>query len=134
MIRVPVPYASPHAESQHRNEWRGVAGWLILAGLVLVPQTLTAALDTTQPTASRSIALRIDPNTATHAELTLLPGIGPKLAEAIIVFREKSPHNPAFRNESDLDQVPRVGPSVLSRSRDLLRFPGHAHHPAESIP
>jgi DNA uptake protein ComE-like DNA-binding protein len=112
-----------HAPSSTAHQ-RGVAGWLIIASLALAIQTRIAASNSTDSrTTPRSIALRIDPNSASRAELTLLPGIGPELADAIITFRESSERRPAFRDESDLDRVPRIGPSVLGRARDMLRFP-----------
>ncbi len=54
--------------------------------------------------------MRIDLNTATAAELALLPGVGPKLAEGIVEDRSL---NGPFQSISDLDRVKWVGPSVL---------------------
>lgn len=48
-------------------------------------------------------------NTATQTELERLPGIGPKLAERIIVARQAKP----FTSFADLDQVPGIGPKLL---------------------
>jgi DNA uptake protein ComE-like DNA-binding protein len=73
---------------------------------------------------SRSDArLRIDPNTATVAELLLLPGVGPAIAAKIIDFRDKSAIKPAFSRLQDLDAVHGVGTVRLERWRDMLRFP-----------
>ncbi len=54
--------------------------------------------------------MRIDLNTATAAELALLPGIGPKLAEGIVEDRNL---NGLFHSISDLDRVRWVGPVIL---------------------
>ena len=70
-----------------------------------------------QPAAPTSGALgggQIDVNTATAAQLTELPGIGPSLAAAIVAFR--SEHGP-FATLDALEQVPGIGPSKLSQLR-----------------
>jgi competence protein ComEA len=73
--------------------------------------------DAPLPTASGGDIINI--NTATLEELDTLPGIGPSLAEEIIIFRET---NGAFANLDDLDLVPGIGPSILEDIRDLIRF------------
>ena len=59
---------------------------------------------------------RIDLNTATQAQLESLPGIGPKLAQEIIRYREVQP----FRAVSELDDVSGIGPAKLEAVRDLV--------------
>lgn len=60
---------------------------------------------------------RIDLNTATHAELRLLPGIGEQLAERIARVRaDKGP----FKKVDDLRQVPGAGPATLERLRSWV--------------
>ncbi|MBL8880601.1 MAG: helix-hairpin-helix domain-containing protein [Phycisphaerales bacterium] len=103
---------------------RGLAAWLIVANLIVALCAFAPGRAPRGGTpSSESAALRIDPNTATQAELTLLPGVGPKLADAIIAYRQAAPRKPAFRNAVDLDLVPRIGPSILERSQIMLRFP-----------
>jgi len=60
----------------------------------------------------------IDINTATGAELELLPGIGPALAQRIIDHRRE--HGP-FRRVEDLDDVKGIGPRTLEKLRPLVR-------------
>ena len=48
----------------------------------------------------------VDPNRAGPAELALLPGIGPRLAEAVVRYREA--HGP-FRCARDLEKVKGLG-------------------------
>lgn len=66
-----------------------------------------------EPTA----AAKININTASAAELELLPGIGPALAQRIIEHRTKSGR---FRRVDDLDNVRGVGPKTLERLRPLI--------------
>ena len=57
-------------------------------------------------------------NTATQAELETLPGVGPKLAQRIIVARKQQ----AFTSLEDLDRVSGVGKSTLDRWRDRVTW------------
>ena len=57
-------------------------------------------------------SLRIDLNSATPAQLMLLPGVGETLAERIAKCRaDKGP----FQRVEDLRQVPGIGPATLER-------------------
>lgn len=98
---------------------RAAVAILAVVGLT----TLSLAL--AQPTASDppplEIALRINPNTASPAELQLLPRIGPAMAEAIIDYRDSMPA-PAFREVNDLQKVHRIGPLTAARLEPYLSF------------
>ncbi len=59
-------------------------------------------------------------NTATWEELSTLPGIGPKTAQAIIQFRDR--HGP-FKSPEDLLQVRGLGPKKLAAIRERLIAP-----------
>jgi len=59
-----------------------------------------------------SIRLRINLNTATAAELDLLPRIGPALAGRIIEDRQR---NGPYRSIDDLDRVPGIGPKTIAK-------------------
>jgi competence ComEA-like helix-hairpin-helix protein len=60
----------------------------------------------------REWTYRIDLNEGTREELTLLPGIGPHLAEEIVKYRQASG---PFQSLSDLERVKGVGPSKIAR-------------------
>ena len=66
---------------------------------------------------------RIDPNTASAEELSVLPGLGPSKAQAIVDFRQTHPE-PAFRSPEDLGRVRGIGPSIIATLRPYLYFEG----------
>ena len=59
----------------------------------------------------------IDLNTATAEELEKLPGVGPKLADAIIQFRTRQ----RFQTVDELDNVPGIGAKRLADIRPYVR-------------
>lgn len=61
----------------------------------------------------------INVNTATSAELELLPQIGPKMAERIIEYRTS---HGRFKSLNDLDKVKGIGPKTLEKLKLLVRF------------
>lgn len=62
----------------------------------------------------------VNVNTATVEQLTLLPGIGPSRAEAIVEARQRRP----FRAVQDLLRVRGIGRSTLLRLRPYLTVQG----------
>lgn len=59
----------------------------------------------------------LDLNSAKAEELQKLPGIGEKLAQTIVSFREQ---NGPFQTVEDLLQVPGIGEKRLAAIRDLV--------------
>jgi competence ComEA-like helix-hairpin-helix protein len=59
-------------------------------------------------------------NTATAEELATLPGIGPRLAAAIVADRER---NGPFRAVADLQRVRGIGPVLVTRLTGRIRIP-----------
>lgn len=57
-------------------------------------------------------------NQGTVSDLETLPGVGPVLAERIVVFREE---NGRFETVDDLLEVPGIGEAKLASLRDLVR-------------
>lgn len=63
------------------------------------------------------VPIRLDPSTASVAELGLLPGIGEERARAIVLHRVR---HGRFRSADDLTAVPGLGPkSVAALLPDL---------------
>ncbi|MBW2245119.1 MAG: helix-hairpin-helix domain-containing protein [Deltaproteobacteria bacterium] len=69
----------------------------------------------------------LDPNDASALELTVLPGIGPARADAIVAQRTRTP----FCRPADLERVHGLGPRTVARLRDWLAIePGAPGCPA----
>jgi competence protein ComEA len=66
---------------------------------------------------STSAPQKVNVNAAEPWLLQALEGIGPKLAEAIVAYREE--HGP-FRRAEDLARVPGIGPATVDRIRDFI--------------
>lgn len=62
----------------------------------------------------------ININTATAEELTLLPGVGPARAEAIVAMRTTEP----FHAVEDLVKVKGIGPKMFEKIRPFVTLEG----------
>ena len=69
------------------------------------------------PPENTALAAPVDINTAPAAELAELPGIGEKLADAIIAYREA---NGAFKRIEDIVNVPGIGEGKLAAVKDSI--------------
>ena len=63
----------------------------------------------------------VDANTASPALLTYVAGVGPKLSERIVAFRNE---NGAFRNRKQLLKVSGLGPKAFEQAAGFLRIRG----------
>jgi comEA protein len=82
---------------------------------LLVPGR-TAMVNALEPTASKTpIGERINLNTANLTQLEALPGVGPKFAARLIDGRP-------YSSFEDVDRVKGVGPKMLEKLKNLVRF------------
>jgi competence protein ComEA len=86
-----------------------------------LPVLLEEARETRDAQSRRSEPLgaqeTMDPNRSGEEELDRLPGVGPRVAEAIIRHRAEKG---GFRRPEDLLDVPGIGPATLARIRPHL--------------
>ncbi|MDA0657591.1 MAG: helix-hairpin-helix domain-containing protein [Planctomycetota bacterium] len=121
--------APPPPRSVGREYWPLTAGdQVVVASLLCIclAATVYRVLWTVGPAPhlvkidqlpSRRIEFRIDINTTDWPLLDLLPGISEKMAQRIVAYREK--HGP-FRQPSELQQIPGIGPKLVERVRPHL--------------
>jgi competence protein ComEA len=107
----------------------GGIGWSVARGLtpwrgssVAVAQAPTEGDQAGSPAsghrrAQAKVAVKVNINTADRAQLELLPGIGPALAERILQERKASG---SFRRIEDLGRVKGIGPKIIERLRDQV--------------
>ena len=106
--------------------------WLVfpLVMLALFPSSWVAA-EAAPPgkKLNQAPAVVLDINQASADELATLPGIGPKLADQIVAYREK--HGP-FRRVEDLLVLRGLGPKKWKAMRPHLRVGTAPSQEAES--
>ena len=88
--------------------------------LACFAQSADARMDPKQATQQQSSEGVVNINTATVAQLTLLPGVGPSKAEAIIAARERRP----FRAVNELARVRGIGRATINRLRPYVTTNG----------
>lgn len=100
----------------HRKSWTQTWALSLAALAVLVLGTWI----TTPSAQAKALTGVINVNTATPAELTLLPGIGPSKAAKIVAARQEKP----FASAQDLLVVKGIGPKSLAAMKSHLSFSG----------
>lgn len=103
--RVPIFVAGGHDAGRVLRA--ALAIWVLALGLVLGAAEGGYADDA---------APRVDLNSASEAELTSLPGVGPAKAKAIIAYRETSP----FESADELIEVKGIGDKLYAQLKDLV--------------
>ena len=72
---------------------------------------------------------KVNINTATAQQLTVLPGVGEKLAARIVDYRQKSG---GFKNVSELMNVQGIGEKNLAKIQGFLTTGGETAKPQAS--
>lgn len=97
---------------------RAVHPLILVAALTLLLGWFVSRRQPPVPALRAKPHFSIDVNSATQRELESLPSIGPSAAKAIVKSRtEDGP----FRDISDLDRVPGIGPTTIEQLAELLR-------------
>jgi len=105
-----------------------VAAVVLLLLLLALPAWFTTPSTVPDGATRAAIRLRLNPNTASAAELQLLPGVGPVLAGNIVEYRRSAVERPAFRSLADLENVRRIGPKTAARLEPYLTFEPEGRH------
>jgi uncharacterized protein len=80
---------------------------------------LKDSLDTVVLSCVNNVGVNV--NSASKSLLTYVSGLGPKLAENIVKFREE---NGPFKSRASLKKVPKLGEKSFEQSAGFLRIPG----------
>lgn len=97
-----------------RRADRIVAGAFFAAGLIVLGLVMSDRRERSLGVPNPS---PIDLNSASAAEIELLPEVGPALAARIVESREK---DGAFRSAKDLDRVRGIGKGTIERVSPLV--------------
>jgi len=92
---------------------------IALAAYRLVAPRLAAGRAVEVLTALQQLEYKVDVNSADVWELDLLPGIGPKRAQAIVDYRRQ---HGGFGSLADLAKVPGISATTAARLEGLVRF------------
>jgi competence protein ComEA len=85
---------------------------------IAVGATTTSAQNkATTPKATATATAPVNLNTATAEQLATIPGVGPKMAERIIEYRQK---NGGFKKVEDLMNVSGVGEKSFLKMKPLI--------------
>jgi competence protein ComEA len=93
---------------------------LLCTLLTLLPAVATASPTATLLLAGPTLEGQVNLNTATAAQLDLLPGVGPATAEKILAYRERHP----FHRPAQLMRIKGIGKKKFARIRAYLVVEG----------
>ena len=88
-----------------------------IAAVALSATALSAQSKAPAPKPTATAAAPVNLNTATAEQLATIPGVGPKMAERIIDYRQK---NGGFKKIEDLMNVSGVGEKSFLKMKPLI--------------
>ena len=118
-----APVAAAHGAAAVPPRGRAALAVVVLMWACSAPTWLALWPRAPRALPTDALALRLDLNTATAAELEQLPGLGPTRAARIVEYRTQAPQQPAFRDVRDLGHIPGFGPALMATLAPHLRFP-----------
>ena len=113
---VPVEVRAPTSESSPAGVSSGVSRATTPSG---IPFAKTESGATSSNASVEYLrANPVDLNKATQAQLEVLPGVGPKMAERIIAYRTE---NGGFKSLDELDEVKGIGEKRMATLKPLVK-------------
>ena len=88
-----------------------------VAAIALSATALSAQTKTPAPKPAATATAPVNLNTATAEQLATIPGVGPRMAERIIDYRQK---NGGFKKIEDLMNVSGVGEKSFLKMKPLI--------------
>jgi competence protein ComEA len=88
-----------------------------IAAIALSAPALSAQSKAPAPKPAATAAAPVNLNTATAEQLATIPGVGPRMAERIIDYRQK---NGGFKKVEDLMNVSGVGEKSFLKMKPLI--------------
>ena len=88
-----------------------------IAAIVLSAPAVSAQTKAPQAKSAATTTAPVNLNTATAEQLATIPGVGPKMAERIIDYRQK---NGGFKKVEDLMNVSGVGEKSFLKMKPLI--------------
>lgn len=121
LLVIQNPVVTAHFQREFERLYQkatlGLPSWVVAK----VEKELNACegnIQTASPSSRWRLGYRVNINTATAAELESLPGVGPKLAQRIILTRQQQP----FTSLEDLQRVSGIGPKMVEKLQDLVTW------------
>ncbi len=121
LLIIQNPIVTAHFQREFERLYQkatlGLPSWV----MAKVKKELNACegnIVTASPSSRWRLGYRVNINTATAAELESLPGVGPKLAQRIILARQQQP----FTSLEDLQRVSGIGPKMVEKLQDLVTW------------
>jgi len=99
------------------HHWRGVAGLVLVACLLAAPQVVADVRPGEAGKATAPVADKVNINTAGVKDLMTLEGVGRRVAEKIVQYREA--HGP-FRKPEEIRRVEGIGGGLWERNRERI--------------
>lgn len=99
------------------HRWRGITGMFFIACLIASPSLAADVTRGETSTATVAIGEKVNINTADVKTLMTLAGVGRKVAEKIVEYREA--HGP-FKKPEEIRKVEGIGGGLWDRNRERI--------------
>jgi competence protein ComEA len=99
------------------HRWKSLAGPLLVACLITGPSLAADVRGGPTPTTASSVGEKVNINTAGVKELMTLEGVGRRVAERIVEYRQA--HGP-FKKPDEIRRVEGIGGGLWEKNRERI--------------